>query len=308
MPVRLLRRLVLPLALVFALGVAACGSDSGGGESSADAEKLLQEAFSNKIESGKLSLDAEIQVDGVAQLDRAVELKLSGPFADNGPGEVPSLDWDFSFSGAGQSIAAGATVTTDNAYVSFQGADYEVGSALFQQFAQAFKQQSGGGEDTLSQLGIEPDKWIKEPKIDSEDEEVAGEETTRVTGEVDLLAVLEDVSKASDRMGTVGSAQNPFEDLSDADREKIEDAIEEASVEVYVSNDDETVRRFVLDLEFQIPEDERQDAGGAEGGSAKIDMELADVGEKQDISAPANPRPLAELLSRFGLGGELPIQ
>lgn len=308
MPVRLFRRLILPLALVLALGLAACGSDGGGGESSADAQKLLEEAFSNKIESAKLSLDAEIQVDGVPQLGGPIKVRLSGPFTDNGPGEIPSLDWDLSFSGAGQNFAAGATVTGDNAYVSFQGADFEVGTALYGQFAQAYKQQGGGSSDALAQLGIKPEEWLEDPKVDSESEDVAGEETTKISGEVDLIAVIEDLGKASDRMGSVGGTQNPLEDLSDSDRKKLEDAIEEASVDVYVSNDDKTVRRFVLDLEFRVPEEDRKDAGGAEGGSAKIDIELADVGEKQEISAPANPRPLTELLSRFGLGGELPVQ
>lgn len=289
-----------PLATLAALAVlavptlAACGGDDGG---SADARDLLDRAFSTPIESGRLDVAAEVQVDGVERLDDPIRLQLRGPFAGATGQGIPRLDWDVSFSGAGLSLSGGLVVTADNAFVEFQGTDYEVGEERFAGFEERLERD--GRERTLADLGIDASDWVEEPEVEG-DEEVAGAETTKVAGTVDVLAVVDDLAEAAEKTG--GDAA-PLE-LTDEQREQLEDVVEDAAVEVFVAKDDGTLRRLSLDVEFEVPEDQREDVGGAEGGSASLDVTLAGVGQEQPIQAPEDAKPLSELLSRFGIGAE----
>src|SRR5690606_12889540 len=72
---------------------------------------------------------------------------------------------------------------------------------------------------------------------------------------------------------------------------------------VWTGNDDKTLRKLQLNFTLEVPEDQRDDASGLE--SAKVDfvVEITELDQQQTIEAPANPRPLNELLSAFGAAG-----
>src|SRR5215213_4166968 len=124
-----LRAVVVLAALALAALIAGCG----GGGSSSDAKDTVKKAFSNSIKSANVNLQFTAKVNGVQQLQQPVQLKLNGPYQSNGKGKLPSLNWQASFSGGGQSVSGALISTGDNAYVGFQGSNYEVGK---QQVAQ----------------------------------------------------------------------------------------------------------------------------------------------------------------------------
>jgi hypothetical protein len=296
-----MRRLLLLLTIAAALGVAGCGEDEsgGGGTAGADARALLRQAFNTQIESGRLSLDAAVQLDGAGGEDEDFSLKLSGPFSSNGGQKLPSLDLDASFSDGGQSLTAGLILTEDNAFVSFGGETYEIGEELVGTLNRQ-SEEASEGRTTFEDFGIDVSSWVRDPQVEGGGD-VDGTSTTRVSGAVDVQRVIEDYAKLAGELGPVLGSEPP--ELSDEDRERIEQVVEESRVEVYVAEDG-TLRRLTLDLEFQLPEDLRDSADGIEGGSVKIDLTLADVGRPQRIEAPEDARPIDELLGRFGLGPE----
>ena len=100
-PLRRLHLFALLAAFVLAgLGLAACGSDSGGNE---DAQKVINETFNGKkkVESGKInmSVTAKLEATGAAAagLKDPVSLKLSGPFQSRVQDKLPAVDLDASF-------------------------------------------------------------------------------------------------------------------------------------------------------------------------------------------------------------------
>ncbi len=95
---------------------------------------------------------------------------------------------------AGQTIDAGMVVTEDNAYVSFRGQDYEVGEQLFSQLKSSFarQQKQAGGQQSLKQFGIDPTDWLKDPKVE-DGEDIGGDSTQKISGDVDAEKVVEDV-------------------------------------------------------------------------------------------------------------------
>lgn len=295
-----MRRLSLLLALTCALGLVACGEDEDGGGSTRDARELLQRGFNTDIESGRLSLDADVQIDGP---DQSFGLELSGPFASNGPHKLPSLDLDVSFSGLGPALSAGLIVTEDNAFVSFGGEDYEIGEELIGELNRQ-SEEAADGRTTLEDFGVDVSRWVRDPEVTGE-EDVAGTSTTKVSGLLDAEQVVADLAKLTQELGPVLGEQ-PL-DLSDEDREQIGRLVEESRIDAYVAEDG-TLRRLTLDIEFQVPEGLREQADGVEGGSAKIDLTLSEVGESHEIEAPTDARPIDELLGRFGLGEESFLQ
>jgi hypothetical protein len=283
------------LALV-ALLLAACG-----GGSSEDAKSTINDAFSHSIKSANVTLSVTAKIDGVAQLSQPVQVKLSGPFQSNGKTKLPSLNWQASFSGGGQSLTGGITSTGDNAYVSFQGSNYEVGQ---QQVAQINKQLSTqtGQKKTLKDFGIDPTSWVTDAQ-DKGTENVNGVDTTHVQAGVDVGKMLTDLNKTISQAGGVAGASAP-QQLTAQQIDTIKNVVKNPKFDVYVGKDDKILRRLNVSIDFQIPEAQRSQFNGAQGGNFTFSLDFSDVGKPQTIAAPANPKPLSELQSQLGgLGG-----
>ena len=206
-----LRPLMLLVTAVLALAVAACG---GGGDekatSSTDVNQLLKDTFSQgkTPKSGKLHVALKLDGNVTGSATGPVSVKLDGPFESQGTGKLPKFDMDASLSGAGQNFKAGATSTGDKGFVSFQGQDYAVSDEVFKQFTasyeQAVKQSNGKSkQQSLSTLGIDPAAWLKNPKNEGE-AKVGDTDTIKITGDVDINRMLDDVSKATAQARSLG--------------------------------------------------------------------------------------------------------
>lgn len=303
--IRLLTLLAFAVSLVLALTLAACGGDEGGGGSSEDATALLERSFKKTVTSGDLDLNVEAALDGVEDLKGPLKLTLKGPYAQKTPKDFPVLDWDVTAEGAGQSFQAGVVVTEDNAFVEYKGENYEVGAALFKQL----KDQQEAQEETftpqgLKAIGIDASKWLKNAKVE-DGEEIGGDSTQLVTGDVDIERVVKDVFKLIEnpavrrQLESQGQAVPDVPEPSAEDIKKIEDAIDKLSLEVNIDEDD-FVRRTFLDTDFTVPEGTQ--AGELKGGSLAFDYTLTDVGNEPEIDAPTGAKPIQELLSQFGAG------
>jgi hypothetical protein len=307
------------IAAAIAIGVSACG---GGGGDSANARQVVKQTFNGqkRVDSGKLnlSLTAKLQGTGLAasQVKEPIVIRMSGPFQSRGDNQLPAMDLVLSATGSGQDFSAGAISTGDKGYVSFQGKPYQVPDKVFAQFRQGFEQQQSKDKRTsqldLRSLGIDPETWLRNPKNEG-DEQVAGAETTHVSSEVNVDALLNDVNDLLKRADKLDLSRQQLQQLpqslSGDNRKLIKDAIKQAKVDLWTGKDDKTLRRLDLKLKFVLPAALKQQAQGLEGGDIDLRLEVADVNKKQEIKAPANPRPWSELQRQFdsstlgGLGG-----
>lgn len=302
-PVRRFAAVLLPALLAGAL-VAGCGGDD-----SKEVSELLDKAFQTPIGSADVTLDIEVQLDGVDQLQDPVKVALTGPYESGGDKQIPSVDWDLTVSAQNQSFNANLTSTGDRAFVGFQGTDYEVSpqtvAALNQQIAAGQDQDNGRN---LSDFGVSAREWIVDAS-DEGDEDVAGVDTTHVSGKLDVTKVLDDlntiVQEASKLGGQVGQTAPP--ELTDEQKGQIEDVVEDPSFDAYIGNDDDRIHRLSADIDFEVPEDSRDAAGGLEGGTISFSIEFANVGSPQPIAAPENARPISELTGQLQglLGGAI---
>jgi hypothetical protein len=305
-------RLLAPLALLLAaMALVACGGDDKdtGGKavsSTSDPQKILDDTFSGgdkKVESGKFDLTVKLNATGGGStLNGPIDVKLGGPFQSEGKGKVPKFDIDLEFSGAGQNIKAGATSTGEKGFIAFNGQEYAVPDDVFKQFSQGYVQaqsENKSSKGTLKELGISPQNWLKDPKADG-DSTVGDTDTVKVTGDIDVPAMLDDINTLLSKAGSLGipnTGQLPSK-LTDEQIKQVEDAVKSASVEIETGKDDSILRRIAFTLAIEDP------AGS--GGKADIDFELSltDLGEDQEVSEPSDTKPLNELLGQFGgLGG-----
>jgi hypothetical protein len=302
---------VLLLALT-ALVLGACGGsdeEDGGGAASDDVNTLLEQTFTGEkqVDSGNLAVNftLEAQGEGAEELQGPVKVTLQGPFDASDEESMPKFDLDASVQGAGQNLEAGATSTGDKGFVSFQGTEYVVADQIFQQFTTQYEQareeaeKQQGQQQSFATLGMDPRKWLVDPKTDGE-AQVGDTDTVKITAGIDMNALLDDANKALESAAALGATQGQEipERLTEEQRRQVSELITDPRIEIYTGKDDTTLRRLVLSLGIDVP-----DSGGS--GTMSLDISITDLNEPQDIAEPQDAQPFDQLLGQLGGLGAL---
>jgi hypothetical protein len=271
-------------------------------------------------------LSASVNADG--DQGGQFEASLSGPFqgdADN-PNTIPQLDWTATAtgSGAGQSIdfSGGITVTEDNAYVTYNDQAYEVGSDAFTQLRdQVEAQASAAGADSATSFSEGCKQAVEQAGGDATacdidfaswftnltnegNEDVGGTDTVHISGDADVAQILTDVGNIAASIPSAASSGFDPSQLS-----LLSGAVTDASIDVYSGTDDHVLRKVAVSLAID-PSALGAAAAGVGTISVSFSVEIAGLNEPQTIEAPANPKPINELLGNLGvdlgsLGGAL---
>lgn len=307
---RRLSLLVLAL-LTAALALTACG---GGSSGSGSAEDVLRSTFgpNRPVKSGRLALALDLDAKGLGGLNGPIAIKLAGPFESRGGKTLPAFGLRLNLTSGGQTLTAGATSTGTKGYLTLAGRNFDVGDQLYRQLSQGYGATSTPSKDskqpTLKQLGIDPLRWLKDPKKAGE-EQVGGATTEHVTAGVDVGRLLDDVDtllgKASKLNLQGATGQQIPTGISAAQRSAISRSVKDARFDVWSGTKDHTLRRLALNVSFDVPADARKDAGGLQSGALKLDLTIADLNQDQTITAPKGARPLSDLIAALQ-GGAAP--
>jgi hypothetical protein len=286
----------------------ACGllvAGCGGGDDQKEVTQLLDRAFNKSLDSADVDLDSTIRVRGLPQLERPIRIRASGPYRSQ-KGQPPEFDIDLKIGveGGGASVDTGRISLGDRAWVKFQGAFYEVPSDQVKQANKAFQ----GGQKKRNEVkggGVNPRGWITSAKDEGE-EEVAGVETTHVSGQLDVKKMVADLNKFVSRAGkSLGAGAAVPKPLPQSTLDKISQVVRNPTFDAYIGTEDERVRRLSANVQVSVPEADRQQAQGIEGGALELTIEFRDVGKPQKIEAPAQSRPLSDLTKQLGGAGAL---
>jgi hypothetical protein len=297
-------RIFRALLLLSLAGQLAALSACGGGSSS-NVKDTLDKAFSTPVGSANVSLDVRLSLKGLKQLNGPVKLSLQGPYESGGGKTIPKVDWDIAASASGQNFNVGFISTGDNAYVTFQGQSYEVGTAavaqINKQIVAAAGQKSKNG---LGQFGIHPRDWLTDAKDEGSDK-VAGTDTNHVSAALDVGKLLDDVNTLVQKAGTKLGGASAAPSLTPQEKQKIQQIIKNPRFDVYVGKSDHVIRRLSADLSFEIPQAQQAQVGGLQSGTLSFSIEFSNVGRPQTITTPKNPRPISELTAKLGSLGSL---
>lgn len=309
------RPLALLCVLLAAAGLlSACGGDDKSGQTP---QEVLQETFGagQSVKSGKLQLGLDLNLQGIEGLSGPIKVEVDGPFQSQGGDKLPDFDLDLELTAGGQTFQAGAVSTGEKGFLEIQGQAFDIGEQLYAQFRDGYKQaqeetEKDEGKDdekdgaTFEALGIKPLNWVRNPTAAGE-EEVGGAKTTHVRADVDVERFLADISRLLDRaegLELEGAGKVPG-GLSEEQRRQIAQAVRSARVDVWSGAEDRTLRRLRLSVDLDVPQAARKSIGGLERGTIAFTFGFADLNEDQEIEAPRNARPFAEL--QQALGGAL---
>jgi hypothetical protein len=309
------RVLATSAALLSAAGIAGCGGSSNNtasNGSSTNAPTLLAATFSPnhaQVTSADVSISLKGNVTGSAPSGSG---DFEGSIAYNKAksGDVP----DFaalakvnlsSSKGSKTNIQAGATYVGGRLYVAYQPngsstlTNYDAGSEISKRITdslqQAEKNATAGATTpattTLKKFGLDPSTWLKNPTV-AGTESVGGVDTYKITGAVDLTAMVPNLLQAAKTAQTLTGDSTKVPTVTPDEIKKVSDQVKTLNVTVWTGKDDNIMRQVEVDLDW------KGEKGQAASGQLKITFNK--VNQQQDISAPSDTQPITDLLTQLG--------
>jgi hypothetical protein len=268
-----MRRAGAALAAVAALAtVAGCG---GGGD---DGAKVLQQTSANlaKIHSGDLTLRFVMRSQQGGG-DQGVGVELRGPFSLAGNGPLPVARVAYTQIAGAQRVPATFISTGRRAFVEVGGTAYRVPSSRTKGLR--FGRRGAG----LDALDLDARRWVRNPKV-SAGPKVGGDETDRVTGDLNAGPALADLLGAAQRAGSGA--------LSAADGRRLAETVRGSSVEVLTGTKDRLLRRMRVQADLDVPKSLRRQAGGRAALHLDFELGVARPNRSVTVTAPKNAQPL----------------
>ncbi len=258
---------VLPL-LLGVVALAGCG----GGD--ADPATILSQTDENlgKIHSAE-PMHLKLLVDPGEGDPFGFELE--GPAALCRLRALPLLDVEYTKIANGQETTARIVANGTRGFIVLDGTAYaltEEQAAHLRSVCEEFEAGDGG----LANLRV--GDWVRDPEASS------GDEVDTVTGELDVVAVVNDLVDIARAFGGSSLAQ-----LDRDDAQQIADATEASSFELETGHDDHLLRRLSLKAELgsDVPDSLR-------GGTITFELELEDPNGQVEIQSPESARPASE--------------
>lgn len=299
-------RIFMLIAALAALttAFAACG---GSDKSSEDPQAVIDNASLEGVTSGNLDLSLGIKSEGGEGGN--VDVKLAGPFQSGSKGNLPELALTASAKGSakGEDIdfEGGLTLLSDRAFVNYEGTEYEVDPTTFGFVKSGFEQaqQQGGSEANPADVtacqeaatGLKVGDFVDNLTNDGS-ADVDGTSTTKVSGDLNVGAAIDAIIKLTENPACSSQLEAagplPIGELEEVKGE-LTSAVKTAHVDVYVG-DDNIIRRFAAELTIEPK-------GSGEKIEVDFDLSLSGVNEEQDISAPANAKPLEGLFQKLDI-------
>jgi hypothetical protein len=286
-----------------ATALAACGGSSS--SSNEDPQTVLKEATFEGIESADLEATVGVKVSGGKEGN--VDVEVEGPFQSRSKGRYPELDLSFHAKGKAEGKSfdkeGGLVLVPNEAFVSYEGEEYEVDPTTFSFIESAINQANAKGE-TPTEASAGCQKAASELKLADFVEnltneggaDVGGTETTKISGDLNVPGAIEQVLKLAESSACSSSLEQagplPLAQLDEAKGE-VEKALKAAHVDVYVG-EDHIVRR--VSAEFSI-----EPKSGGEKVDINVDVSLNGVNEEQEIEVPSGGKPLSALFEKLGV-------
>jgi hypothetical protein len=283
--------LILTALCLSVTALTACGG------SSKDPQQTLESATFEGIESA--AFDGALKIESKGSQGGDVGVSLSGRAQVEGVEVTAKVDG--TARGKPVDLEGGLTLLGKRGFVNYRGTEYEIDPSNYgiakPLFAPALAEAGGAEirECREAAAEIQIGDLLGNLREDG-GAEVAGTETTEISGELDVPAAVEAmVSLVEDpACSTQFEALSPFalykvRLLAD----ELASSAEKGTVQVYV-DDDDLIRK--LSVEFS------GDPGAGRGPvTVHLELALSGVDEEQKIEVPPNAKPIFALLARLGV-------
>lgn len=301
--------LTLAAACVAALAVAACGgssSTSTGSGNTAQAKQILRQTFQSHgtIKSGTQTIQLSLSPTGSAQFKQPIVISISGPFQSNGAGKVPDSDFTISAEAEGRALRLQLISAGGHGYVTVDGNSYQLPEADYQRIESGFGTVSGSSatgskSKPLSQLGIDPMDWLKNPEV-AGTESIDGTPTTRVNADVNSTALLNSFSKILANASSLGlgSSSSVPTKISPGELAAVAQTIGTPKFSVWSANSDHSLRKLAINDQVSVSGAISSALNGLSGLGVDFSFSYGHVNQPQTITAPTQLKPYSQLQAK----------
>ncbi|MGE4427199.1 MAG: hypothetical protein AB7G37_12170 [Solirubrobacteraceae bacterium] len=269
---------------VCALTLAACGG-GGSDESAAD---VVSRAFGKGDPINSARLDIGLKLTGAAAGGgQALDLEVSGPYATENDKTRFDLKVDLGEAAASAGAAGagelGLKSVDGKVFLMLGGQAFSLPDDLVENLEDPSAAKKGDGEGiSLSSLGIQPRTWLKDPKVEGE-EELRGEDVTHVRSDVDLEGLANDLQRLLDKAGSATSGSKQAKDAADTVNQLKSD-VQDATIDVWAAKGQGALRRMTVDMKLK-------------SGTVVLDFGLSEIGRDVKVEAPKDAAPIEQLLT-----------
>ena len=265
-------------ALLAVLALAGCGGSDR-------ANEILSQTAANlgEIRSGNLTL--RLIVSPREGTRGRVGFELQGPFALR-PGRLPVAKIEYTQIAGAREATATFISTGTNAYAEVNGKAYELPPDSIEVVRQAAARI--GGSSGLGRFDIR--SWVKDPVLMGGGS-VGGAATDHVSADLDVVAAANGLLRLVRELGRDAPT------IEGDEAERLQDAVESSSFDVWSGREDRLLRRLLLEAElgFEVPESLRRALGDVVGAKVEFELAVSDPNEPVSVRPPANPLPSSQL-------------
>jgi hypothetical protein len=285
------RILILVVLCLAATALAACG---GGAE---DPQETLDRVSLQGIESAHF--DASLKIESAGKQGGSVDIAVSGQARAEGIAVAATVEG--TAEGKPVDFEGGLTLFAKHGFVDYQGTEYEIDPSNYS-FAKPlfapFLSEGGAVEmEACRQAAADVDTEALVTDLRNEGSaDVAGAETTKLSGELDVGATIDALAGLAGH----GGCRVQFEALSPLplyrlrqSGDELAQAVKQAKATIYV-DDAGLVRRVSATFTADPP-------GSREPVTVALELSLSEVDASGKIEAPSGAKPIQVLFAKLGI-------
>jgi hypothetical protein len=291
------RLLLLLVCLALPAGsLGACGGEEVKEQTPAEILHQTVRSSAAQIDDGRLSLKFQLDPEGLLAVGGPVRLTLGGPFSAPRAGELTRSKTDFVATLAEQDYGGTLLSTGKHALVTLDDGTYEVDDALVRRLRRS--SEPAQRRTGLPVVGFDALRWIS-GAIRKGNERVAGVDTIRIGGKLDVERVLADLDGL---LAKVGGPASGSALLSPTLRRQIAAAVDSSAIDIWTGASDKLLRQLAVKVVFFF-KDGSSPLQALNGGTINLRLRLEDVNKHAEPGSTfalpgatrTRARPLAEL-------------
>ena len=295
---------LVPLTLgLLALSITACGGSSssespGPAERRAAADKIIAQATGPNpaARSGRIDGTIGLNVKGFKNFEGPIEITVNGAYNLPDGEDVPELDLDVALALNGGVFGGAIVVAGEKGYIKLGDTGYKLPDSISKVLVAPAREAKNGLTKTGAMFYINPQDWQMNARIIGE-ETVAGEPTVKMTADVLLNVALSDLAKLFDFLTLIHVTQAvglPTE-ITPKMRAAFLRSVKDVNAVVWIGKDDHVLRKVHVTGKLVVAKENRKTLLGARSGTLDATVNISEVGDPHEISAPTQLDPYADL-------------
>ena len=295
---------LIPLTLgLLALSITACGDSSssespGPAERRAAADKIIAQATGPNpaARSGRIDGTIGLNVKGFKNFEGPIEITVNGAYNLPDGEDVPELDLDVALALNGGVFGGAIVVAGEKGYIKLGDTGYKLPDSISKVLVAPAREAKNGLTKTGAMFYINPQDWQMNARIIGE-ETVAGEPTVKMTADVLLNVALSDLAKLFDFLTLIHVTQAvglPIE-ITPKMRAAFLRSVKDVNAVVWMGKDDHVLRKVHVTGKLVVAKKHRKTLLGARSGTLDATVNISEVGDPHEVSAPTQLDPYADL-------------